>query len=107
MRKPTPDELKDLKPKRITKEEWLALSPTYCLVCRKFIQHWWDAWDNPQPSFSADITIGGWYCSSHTSEELKSAQQSMHLTAFGVVLRRQPAKILVFLHRLLARIGGR
>jgi hypothetical protein len=72
MRKITLDEMENMKPKRITKEEWLSLSPTYCVVHQKFIEHWWDAWNNPQPAFSADVELGGWYCSSHAPEELKS-----------------------------------
>jgi len=81
MRKISPNELAGLKPKHITEKEWLSLSPTYCVVCKKFIVHWWDAWGNPQPAFSADIKIGGLYCSSHTSEELKENEYTMRCQA--------------------------
>jgi hypothetical protein len=75
MQKISQKDFEDLKPKLISEKEWLSLSPTYCCICKKFIVHWWDAWGTPQPAFSSDVKIGGWYCSSHTSEELISAQQ--------------------------------
>lgn len=66
MRILTVDEIKLLKPPRITEEEYLSLPSVWCVICEKFIPR------RLHQSFSSDHEMGGHYCGWHSNEEIEA-----------------------------------
>jgi hypothetical protein len=70
MRIVTSEELKLLRPERISENEILKLPPVWCVICKKFIK--WTLWC----SFIGSIDVGGTYCGWHSKAEIENFKQA-------------------------------
>lgn len=62
----TGDMLKDMpEPNVLTKDEWLGIDKTWCCVCQRFYNHWWNSERSFGPIMNTSLKVGGWYCSWH------------------------------------------